>query len=99
MDAQVFLNGLSDVLFWDVNRSDVDPQEHRRFIICRVMEYGSQADVRLTEAFYPEDEIRSALLQARSLHKKTLAYFSAIFRIPREEFRAWNADPHRTWSQ
>lgn len=99
MDKQSYLENLSDTLFWDVKRDSVDPHEHRRFLIARVMDYGTRADVRLTEAFYTADEILSALLMARSLHKKTLSYFSAVFQVPREQFRAWNPNEDRTWTQ
>ncbi len=97
MDETQYLERLSETLFWDVNRGSVHPLRHRRFLIARVMDYGTREDVRLTERFYTREEILSSLLEARSLHRKTLNYFATLFQIPRESFRAYCPGGPSTW--
>ena len=97
MMSQDFLETLSPTLFWDVDPATVDADVHKRFVICRVMDRGSREDVRLTQAFYSQAEIKEALLGARTLHKKTIAYFAVMFDLPREAFRAYTDQPVRTW--
>ncbi|MCC5844416.1 MAG: hypothetical protein JJU05_09210 [Verrucomicrobia bacterium] len=97
MNTQEFLQHLSPALFWDVDPASVDAARHKRFVICRVMDRGSREDVRLTRAFYSPAEIREALLGARSLHKKTIAYFAVMFGLPREAFRAYTVQQTGNW--
>jgi hypothetical protein len=97
MSSQEFLQQLSPALFWDVDPASVDPARHKRFLICRVMDRGSREDVRLTRAFYSRAEIREALVGARTLHKKTIAYFAVMFDLPREAFRAHACHNTGTW--
>ena len=44
MEEGVWINQLSDVLFWDVERNSLDPQKHIRWIIERVLEKGNYSD-------------------------------------------------------
>ncbi len=98
MNARDFIQNLSSTLFWDVNPAAVDASVHKRWLICRVMDRGSREDVRLTREFYSEAEIREALLGARCLHAKTIAYFAVILNLPREAFRAYANQQQGNWS-
>ena len=97
MNAREFLSTLSPTLFWDVDPEGVDTSRHKRFLICRVMDRGTREDVRLTREFYSPEEIREALLSARTLHAKTIAYFAAVFQVPREAFRAYGSREQGNW--
>ena len=44
MEEGVWIDQLSDVLFWDVERDSLDPQKHIRWIIERVLEKGNYSD-------------------------------------------------------
>ncbi|MCC5850726.1 MAG: hypothetical protein JJU29_21775 [Verrucomicrobia bacterium] len=98
MNAQDFIQKLSPTLFWDVDPATVDASRHKRFVICRVMDRGTREDVRLAWDHYSNDEIREALLGARTLHAKTIAYFAVIFQLPREVFRAYDSKKDGTWN-
>lgn len=93
MTSEEFLNRLRPESFWDTERTRLDPRKHARFIIRRVMERGTREEVTAVNAFYPREEIAEALLGARSLEPKTLAYFSAVLDIPQDQFRAAHATP------
>ena len=44
MKRDVWVNKLSNILFWDVDRATVDPDTHLRWIIERVLERGDYGD-------------------------------------------------------
>ncbi|MDZ7795329.1 MAG: hypothetical protein U5P10_17045 [Spirochaetia bacterium] len=44
MGKGVWIDELSDVLFWDVERKSLDSQKHIRWIIERVLEKGNYSD-------------------------------------------------------
>lgn len=98
MTKSAFTKQLSDHLFWDVNRETVDPEAHRQFIVSRIMDRGTLADVKAAWSYYGEDAIREVLLNAASLHKKTIAFFACQFDLPRERFRAFR-NRTETWDQ
>lgn len=39
-----YITQFSTYLFWDVNKDDLDMEEHSRYIIKRVIEYGMLND-------------------------------------------------------
>lgn len=98
MSPTAFTQQLSDYLFWDVDRFSVDAEEHRQFIIPRIMDRGTLGDVKLAWSYYGAEKIREALLNARALHKKTIAFFANQFGLPREQFRAFR-NKNRAWDQ
>ena len=95
--AVVFLDQLSDHLFWDVARSSVDPDANERFLVSRIMDRGTSGDVRLAWTYYGESRVREALLAAPSLQRKTIAFFANQFRISRDAFRAYQKESQ--WAQ
>lgn len=88
MSRSRFLEELSDHLFWDVDRSSVDPEKHVRFLIWRIMDRGTREDARLAWAHYGPEEVKAALLESPALDRKTIAFFANQFQLPREAFRA-----------
>jgi len=89
MTKQEFSRGLSEHLYWDVERCKVDADKHRQFMIPRIMDCGTLSDVKAAWAYYGEPCIRDTLLNARALNKKTIAFFANQFELPRERFRAF----------
>jgi hypothetical protein len=89
MTKHEFAQRLSTHLYWDVDRAGVDVDRHRRFMIPRIMDRGALSDVTAAWAYYGEACVRSTLLNARSLNKKTIAFFANQFDLPRERFRAF----------
>ena len=85
-----FLEQLSATLFWDVDRSGVDPEANADFLIVRVMERGNREDVRAVWTYYGQEKVRDSLLSAPSLSRKTIAFFANQFDLSREAFRAHN---------
>lgn len=68
-------------LFWDVDRGNLDPKRHRKFIIERILARGDVDDVRFAKKEYGEDAIKETLLQSRSLDAKSLFFWCLYFNI------------------
>ncbi|MCU0858351.1 MAG: hypothetical protein MUC65_08115 [Pontiellaceae bacterium] len=97
MKSKTLTDQLSAFLFWDVDPSGIDPECHRQFIIPRVMERGTLADVKAVWNYYGEAAVKTALLSAADLSVKTVSFFANQFNLPREAFRAFrNPANHRT---
>lgn len=83
------LNDLSDILFWDTDKSLVDVETNAPWIIQRVLEYGSFADWRALLKFYGIQFIVTEALKLRTLEPKALAFISTISDIPVSKFRCY----------
>lgn len=71
-------------LFWDVDPEGVDPVRHRAFIIRRIADYGTLADVGWMKGSYSSEDIIAVIRSSRGLSRKTGAYWAAYYRIPLE---------------
>jgi len=57
-DAQTDLSErLSATLFWDVDRSSVDPTRHRKWLLTRILERGNWSDWLLISSFLGPEKI------------------------------------------
>ncbi|HPE82121.1 MAG: hypothetical protein KDC94_01760 [Aequorivita sp.] len=86
-------SNLSEHLFWDVDRDNLDIEKSKEFIIHRVLEYGLIEDWELIKEIYGLETIKQVSLQFRELDAVTLAFLSAIFKIDKKEFRCYT---HKT---
>ncbi len=85
-------------LFWDVNLSKLDLDQHAAFIIVRTMERGTREEVRTIWNYYGESTIKKHLLEARSLHRKTISYFANKFHVSRTQFKSFDDQKRgKTW--
>jgi hypothetical protein len=78
---------LQRTLFWDVNPDLVDWQTHARFVVERVVTRGSLEDWREIVRYYGWERLGAEVVKIRSLDRKTLAFCSAVFEIPKEQFK------------
>ncbi|MCC7317679.1 MAG: hypothetical protein IT219_04060 [Bacteroidales bacterium] len=81
---------LSRVLFWDTDYDAIDWDGKARYVIERVVTYGTMADWRAIQSYYGMDRIRDEMLQSRELDPKTLRFLSSLFDIPQEQFRCYS---------
>lgn len=80
---------LSPTLFWDTNPETIDWETHARYVIERVLTRGTTQEWREIVRFYGLERIGAEAVQMRFLDRKTLAFCSAIFDIPKEQFRCY----------
>lgn len=84
------ISGFSTELFWDCDPESIHPEEHRRFIIQRVLTRGRWEDWKSLRARYPWETLREEVLLIRDLDPVTLAFCSAVFDAPKESFRCFS---------
>lgn len=80
---------LPSILFWDIDPDKLDYNAKARYVIGRVVMYGSLADWKAILAYYGAERIRDEMLQERYLDKKSLNYLSFYFDVPKTEFRCY----------
>ena len=83
---------LSEHLFWDIDISDIDVQKHNKFIIKKVLLYGTFNDWKKILNFYGKDSIISISKTIKELDKKTLSFLSTISGISKTEFLCYTTE-------
>lgn len=76
------MNALSNHLFWDVNRHEIDPVKHAAWLTHRVLEYVRWADWRILVSEYGKPRLAELATELRTLSPKSLAFRSAWFQLP-----------------
>jgi len=74
-------------LLWDVDRKSLDPRKHKKFIIERVLKFGTPKEVVWLLARYEETDIIEVIKSSRNLDRKTATYWSVHYDIPLDEIR------------
>jgi hypothetical protein len=80
---------LSKVIFWDTQYDTIDWEHKARYVIERVVMYGTVEDWQSIKTFYGMNRIKDEMLQSRDLDAKTLSFLSCIFNIQKEKFRCY----------
>ena len=80
---------LSKHLFWDVDKTKLDADEGKAYIIHRVLEYGMMDDFMAIYRYYGIDTIAEVATNVRSLDPKSESFISVLSGIPVENFRSY----------
>jgi hypothetical protein len=72
------------VLLWDVDIKSVSLEQHSKFIIERVLEYGDIAEFNWLKKTYPKDLIIDALSSSRRLSVKSALLFANYYNISKD---------------
>lgn len=89
MSRQECINGFSDYIFWDVDKSSVDPVQNAPFLVRRVLEYGQIADWKNLLKYYGLQQVADVAKQLRTLDPKALSFISAVSGTPIDLFRCY----------
>jgi hypothetical protein len=81
------MTSLSDHLFWDVDRSGVDPERHAAWLAKRVLEHGRWRDWQTIVSYYGKPRLAGLVKDLRSLQPRALAFCCAWFQLPLSSFR------------
>lgn len=76
-------------IFWDVDYDRMDLDAKWRFVIERVFERGDVEDIRQCRRYYGDEQVRTALLEAKFLPEHRLSLASAVVNEPMEQFRCY----------
>jgi len=76
--------------FWEQDYTKLDFDSGRRYIITKVVSYGSQNDYIELFQYYGWDIIKTEVVNIRYLNNKILNFLSILFEIDKENFRAYH---------
>jgi len=82
-------------LFWD--KSGINSESDKYVIAERILEWGTEREVRTVLSCYGKDFIRRVVMESRNLSPKTVNYFSVILDIPREATRCFSDASRQIW--
>ena len=87
---------LSD-LFWDHDFEAINWDEHRDFVIRRVLAEGTWEQICWLRDIAGDDEIRRVIVQrrGRELTPRQLRFWQLIVDLPKRRVDEWLTDPER----
>lgn len=65
-------------LFWDTDPQTIDTEKHARYIIERILDFGTDSEVRWMWNAYPQSLIRDVAENSRSIRPRTRALWTAL---------------------
>lgn len=68
-------------LFWDIDLDTLDQDQHRRFIIERILARGDEADFLWARDAYGMNPLKKVFLTAKSLNPKSVSFWNVYFNI------------------
>ena|SRR5690606_16773832 len=83
------INSFSDHLFWDTDKSQLDLDRSRSYIIQRALEYGLINDWNAIRQIYGLPMIKEEALRFRELDDVTLAFLCTLFDLRKQDFRCY----------
>jgi hypothetical protein len=89
---------LQSSLFWDVDKTKLNADLNKQFIICRVMDRGDFEEVIIVMDYYDKATIKEVLTNAPFIEKKTITFFANYFDISPSNFKAWKSDSTIPWN-
>ena len=88
--TNVDFSKFSKNLFWDTDRSSLNAENNRGYIVKQVLEYGYDKDWSLLKSIYSLDEIKDAVMGMRTLEKRALSFIACITQTDIREFRCYS---------
>ena len=76
-------------LFWDVDPSTLDFERHRKYVVARVLEYGTLDDWQLLVRRFTLESIIGVAQTLRTLDPKALSFLATVGHVPRSSFRCY----------
>lgn len=78
---------LSRQSFWDIDMNNLDFDRYADFTIVRVLERGSEKDVRELIRYYGEGKITDVVIAASALLPRAILVSKQLFNIPNDRFQ------------
>ena len=87
--TQIVPGDFSRTLFWDIDPATLDIERHKKYVVARVLEYGTLEDWRLLLRRFTLESIIAVAQTLRTLDPKALSFLSVIGNVPQESFRCY----------
>ena len=71
--------------FWEVDVSQLDPQEKSEYTVFRILEYGDIEAVRWLFRNFKKDLIKKVILTHRGFSPQAINFWSLFFNIKKEK--------------
>lgn len=65
-------------LFWDVDTKTINPKKHAWYIIERIMDFGTDKEVRWMWHYYPHVLLQEVAQRSRVLHGPTRSLWTLL---------------------
>lgn len=65
-------------LFWDVDPKTINPKKHARYIIERILEFGTDTEIKWMWSFYSKDLIHDVVENRRGLRLSLKPLWKAL---------------------
>lgn len=89
MKKKLKIENFSESLFWDIDKTQLDFEKNRRYVIERTLMRGTLSDWFLIKGYYGKAVIKAESMQIRYLDKQTLSFCAAYFNESIENFRCY----------
>jgi hypothetical protein len=84
-------------LFWDSDSRTLNREQHRRYVIERVLELGDQPAVRALFTVYARDDIGEVVLTSRQLSRRSAEFWALVLGLEERPFActkpSWTEQP------
>lgn len=90
MATKEFIERLSQYLFWDMDKEQLDVRQSASQLIQRVLEYGTLDDWRLARDYYGLDNVVNYCQQMRTLDPTALSFICAISHTQPTDYRCYH---------
>ena len=99
MSAEEIKSKFSENLFWGINLNDLDMEQHKVYILGRVLEFGKLNDWKLIRNYYGLDGIKRIGLEMRTMSPQALSFLSLITHTQENQFKCYTMlqSPDRPW--
>lgn len=81
--------------FWDINAAKLNPAEHPKYVINRLMNIGNVAAIRWMRRSFPQDLIIETVKTMRDFSSKTAMFWAHFYSIQKEEIQCMQ-EPYRS---
>lgn len=85
------ITDFSKHLFWDVDVSTLSFENHKEYIVQRVLEYGLMKDFVQLINYFSLNQVKDIAINLRSLDDRTLNFIATITNTPLQDFRCYTS--------
>jgi len=79
----------SENLFWDVEESELDMDDHKEFIVERVLDYGFLNDWIIIKEYYSLEGVATIAKNIRSLMPNSLSFITLVTNTNKQDYRCY----------
>ena len=101
MEAATLKPNISKIAFWDVNFDKIDFQENSVFVMNKVFNYGTWADILEILRFYGLERVKKEVVQSSYFKGSALSFLCVILHLTEQDFVSYQQRQKRNpiWNQ